>query len=131
MSSKQYKSLALLNAELIQDEGHHNSMTLPELEQRMIKWLDSGHYLCHAVLHRNLPVAYCLWRHEPSNIYIRQLFTLRHYRGRGLATKLLEFVQSQDAKGLPLRLEVLANNKKAIKFYEKHGFKLYSHTYQR
>jgi ribosomal protein S18 acetylase RimI-like enzyme len=131
MTSKQYKSLALLNAELIQDEGHSNTMSLPELEQRMIHWLDSGEYGCHAVLHRNLPVSYCIWREEPSNVYIRQVFTLRNYRGRGLATKLINAVQNGVANSKPVRLEVLANNKAAMKFYKKLGFELYSHTFQR
>ena len=82
-TSQQSQALALLNAELIQDEGHANSLSLTQLQQRMTTWLDSGEYECYAILHRNLPVAYCLWRNEESYghscIYIRQLFTLRHY----------------------------------------------------
>ena len=35
--------LAKLNHQLIQDEGHRNKMTAPELEQRMRGWL-SGEY---------------------------------------------------------------------------------------
>jgi ribosomal protein S18 acetylase RimI-like enzyme len=131
MSSKQYKSLALLNAELIQDEGHSNTMSLPELEARIIQWLDSGEYQCHAVLHRNLPVAYCIWREEPSHLHVRQLFTLRNYRGRGLATKIINYLQDHAVAQKPLRLDVLSGNKEAIKFYKKLGFELYSHTYQR
>lgn len=131
MTSKHHKSLALLNAELIQDEGHHNSMSLTELEARITDWLDSGQYQCHAILHRNLPVSYCIWREETSHLHIRQLFTLRHYRGRGLATKLIDHLQDTYAHNKPIRLEVLATNKSAIKFYEKHGFKLYAHTFQR
>lgn len=131
MTSKHYKALALLNAELIQDEGHSNSMTLSELEQRIIRWLDSGEYGCHAVLHRNLPVCYCIWRQEPSHLYIRQLFTLRHYRKRGLATKLIDRVSELIAEGKPVRLEVLAKNEAAAQFYKKLGFGLYSQTYQK
>lgn len=132
MSSRQSKSLALLNAELIQDEGHSNALTLPELEQRMTGWLDSEEYKCHAVLHRNLPVAYCLWREEPSHLHVRQLFTLRQYRGRGLATKLINYLQvKQSVAHKPLRLEVLSTNRSAIRFYKKLGFELYSHIYQK
>ncbi len=131
MTAKHYKSLSLLNAELIQDEGHDNSMSLAELENRMIEWLETGEYQCHAVLHRNLPVSYCIWREEHSYIYVRQLFTLRNYRTRGLATKLIEFIQREHATVKPLRIEVLATNKAAMKFYQKLGFDLYSHTFQR
>lgn len=130
MTTKQVKALALLNAELIQDEGHNNSMTLAELEQRMFHWLESGEYQCHAVLHRNLPVAYSLWRDEPSNLHIRQLFTLRHYRKRGLATKLIRHLEYFFAGEKPLRLEVLTTNQDAIRFYEHLGFQLYAHTMQ-
>ncbi|WP_196157628.1 GNAT family N-acetyltransferase [Reinekea sp. G2M2-21] len=131
MSAKHYKALALMNAELIQDEGHANTMTLTELEQRIISWLDGGEYGCHAVLHRNLPVSYCIWREEESHLYVRQIFTLRQYRKRGLATKMIEFLQHNVANGKPIRLEVLAKNKQAAKFYQKLGFELYSHTFQR
>lgn len=132
LTSRQSKSLALLNAELIQDEGQTNALSLIELEERMIGWLDREDYQCHAVLHRNLPVSYCLWQEEPSHLHIRQLFTLRHYRGRGLATKLIDYLQTEVMEqDKPLRLEVLATNKAAMKFYKKLGFELYSHTFQR
>lgn len=131
MSSKHFKTLALLNAELIQDEGHANHLTLAELEQRIIGWLDSGEYGCHAVLHRNLPVSYCIWREEASHLYIRQLFTLRNYRGRGLATKLIHQVAETVGQGKPIRLEALAKNDTAIRFYQKLGFSLYSQTFQK
>lgn len=131
MSAKHFKALALLNAELIQDEGHSNQMSLAELEQRIIHWLDSGEYGCHAVLHRNLPVCYCIWREEASHLYVRQLFTLRNYRSRGLATKLLAQVAQVVGEGKPMRLEALANNKAAIHFYKKLGFELYSQTFQK
>ncbi|EAR08436.1 GNAT family N-acetyltransferase [Reinekea blandensis] len=131
LTSRQSKALALLNAELIQDEGHSNNLSLLELETRMTEWLDEEEYFCHAVLHRNLPVSYCLWREEASHIHVRQLFTLRNYRGRGLATKLLDFLQDKFAIDKPLRLEVLASNKAAMTFYQKHGFELYAHTFQK
>jgi len=130
LSERHYKALALLNAELIQDEGHTNHMSLGELESRIVQWLKSGEYVCNAILHRSLPVAYCIWREEPSHFYVRQIFTLRNYRKRGLATKLIRYLQEDHAKVKPLRLEVLAKNKNAQKFYEKLGFHLYSHTYQ-
>lgn len=131
LTSKQSKALALLNAELIQDEGHTNNLSLLELETRMSDWLDQETYHCHAVLHRNLPVSYCLWREEASHLHVRQLFTLRNYRSRGLATKLLDFLQRKQAADKPLRLDVLSTNKAAMAFYQKHGFELYAHTFQK
>ncbi|TCS42071.1 GNAT family N-acetyltransferase [Reinekea marinisedimentorum] len=131
LTSQSSKPLALLNAELIQDEGHSNSMTLQQLEERMIDWLDSGQYQCYAIMHRSLPVAYCLCRTEAESLYIRQLFTLRNYRKRGLAKKLLDYVEAHAGPAQILRLEVLATNKAAIKFYQKLGYKLYAHTFEK
>jgi len=65
--------LAELNHQLIRDEGHRNPMTVSELEQRMNGWL-AGEYT--AVLFENdgEVVAYALYREEPEEIYLRQLF---------------------------------------------------------
>lgn len=131
LTAQSSKPLALLNAELIQDEGHRNSMSLQELEDRMVSWLDSGDYECYGIMHRSLPVAYCLFRIEPDGLYIRQLFTLRNYRKRGLATKLLDYIEDHSSSSPVLRLEVLATNKAAIKFYEKRGYALYAHTFEK
>jgi len=35
--------LAPMNAQLIRDEGHRNSMTVPQLSERMVLWL-GGEY---------------------------------------------------------------------------------------
>lgn len=131
LTSQNSKPLALLNAELIQDEGHSNSMTLQQLEDRMIDWLDSGQYQCYGIMHRSLPVAYCLCRSEADNVYIRQLFTLRNYRKRGLAKKLLDYVEAHAEPSQIMRLEVLATNKAAIKFYQKLGYRMYAHTFEK
>ena len=68
--------LAELNQLLIRDEGHRNKMTVPELEQRMKGWLASEYA---AVLFENdgEVVAYALYREQPEEIYLRQLFVVR------------------------------------------------------
>src|SRR5918911_110719 len=43
-SAQDCPMLAVLNAQLIQDEGHRNRMTVAELEDRMREWLTSGEY---------------------------------------------------------------------------------------
>lgn len=54
-------ALAALNAQLIQDEGHRNPMTVRELEARVATWLRSGY---RAVLFEDADrvVAYALYR---------------------------------------------------------------------
>jgi len=36
--------LAVLHTQLIQDEGHRNSMTVAQLEDHMREWMTSGAY---------------------------------------------------------------------------------------
>src|SRR6266571_169811 len=53
--------LAQMNHQLIQDEGHRNPMTVPELEQRMGGWL-AGEYRAVIYEHKGEVVAYALFR---------------------------------------------------------------------
>ncbi len=71
--------LAVFNQKLIEDQGHRNRMTLPELEQRMRRWLQAEY---QAILfeHGSVPVAYALYREEPDMIYLRQFFVARQHR---------------------------------------------------
>ena len=76
--------LGLLNHQLIQDEGHRNPMTVPELQERMRGWLAAEYA---AVLFENETevVAYALYREEPELIYLRQ------FSSKGIvAAKVLE-----------------------------------------
>ncbi len=130
LSAIHAKELASLNAQLIKDEGHSNLMSLNDLEARMYQWLSSGDYICYAFVNGESPISYCLCREELSHFYIRQLFTERSYRLRGLGRRLIDFIRAEHGNKLPLRLDVLAGNIKAVEFYEKIGFSLYSHTYQ-
>jgi hypothetical protein len=43
-SAEDYSTLATLNAQLIQDEGDRNPMSVAQLEERMRGWLTSGEY---------------------------------------------------------------------------------------
>src|SRR6267142_195833 len=86
--------LAELNHELIQDEGHRNRMTVPELEQRMKSWLSAEY---HAVLFEegNEIVAYALFRERSDEIYLRQLFVIRQRRRQGLGRRAVEILRSE------------------------------------
>src|SRR5260370_18559719 len=86
--------LAELNHQLIRDEGHRNRMTVPELEQRMRGWI-SGEY--RAVIYEDggEVVAYALFREQPEEIYLRQLFVVRHRRSQGIGGRGIEILWSQ------------------------------------
>ena len=119
--------LGALNKELIADEGHGNSMSTPELVERMRVWLN-GSYECYGVVRNNELVAYCLYRDDGDFFYIRQLFTARHVRNQGLASKLIDHLESNLLREKPIRLEVIVSNGQAKTFYENRGYQLYCHT---
>ena len=118
--------LAELNHQLIQDEGHRNRMTVPQLEQRMRGWI-SGEY--RAVIYEDDGdvVAYALYREQPEEIYLRQLFVVRHRRSRGIGRHAVEILRSQVwPKTKRLTVEVLVANKRAIEFWRSVGYADYS-----
>lgn len=126
------QTLAGMNQQLIEDEGHNNPMSLVELENRMRNWL-KGDYETIILVKDNQPLAYGLYRcqeAEPSHdrlspsIYLRQLFVHRDHRRQGLASKLVQYLREQ---GHEIHLEVLSGNQGALKFYQALGFNLYSH----
>src|SRR5258707_8952293 len=86
--------LAELNHQLIQDEGHRNPMTVPELEHRMRGWLDAEY---RVIIYEDADeaVAYALFREQLEEIYLRQLFVVRHRRREGLGRRALEILQSE------------------------------------
>src|SRR5262245_31044258 len=86
--------LAQLNHQLIQDEGHRNQMAVPELDHRMRSWL-SAEYRATIFEAGGEVVAYALYREQPDDIYLRQLFVVRHRRSQGLGRRAIEILRSQ------------------------------------
>ncbi len=120
--------LAELNHQLIQDEGHRNRMTAPELEQRMRGWL-AGEY--RAVIYEDggEVAGYALFREQPEEIYLRQLFIVRHRRRQGLGRGAVELLRSQVwPMNKRLTVEVLTANDRAIAFWRSAGYTDYCLT---
>jgi GNAT superfamily N-acetyltransferase len=120
--------LAQLNHQLIQDEGHRNRMTVPELEERMRGWL-SGEY--RAVIYEDggEVVAYVLYREQAEEIYLRQLFVVRHRRRQGLGKRAVEILRSQVwPRNKRLTVEVLVVNERAVAFWRAVGYRDYCLT---
>ena len=117
--------LAGLNHQLIRDEGHQNKMTVPELEQRMKSWLASE-YVALLFEKDGEIVAYALYREQPEEIYLRQLFVLRNRRRQGIGREAIELLRTKVwPKDKRLTIEVLIENKAAITFWRAVGYKDY------
>ena len=120
-----YSRLAELNHQLIHDEGHRNRMTVAELEQRMRGWL-AGEY--RAVLFEDAAevVAYALFREQPEEIYLRQLFVVRHRRSQGIGRRAVEILRSQVwTKTKRLTVDVLVANERGVAFWREVGYRDY------
>jgi len=120
--------LARLNHELIQDEGHRNRMTVTELENRMRGWL-SGEYRATIFEENGEVVSYALFREQPEDIYLRQLFVVRHRRSQGLGRQAVEILRSQVwPRTKRLTVDVLVTNKRAVAFWRAIGYTDYCLT---
>ncbi|MEX2142707.1 MAG: GNAT family N-acetyltransferase [Pirellulales bacterium] len=86
--------LAELNYQLIQDEGHRNRMTVPELERRLRDWLP-GDYRAVIFEHQGEVVAYALYSEQPQEVYLRQLFVTSDHRRKGIGRRAVEMLRSQ------------------------------------
>jgi predicted acetyltransferase len=120
--------LAELNHQLIRDEGHRNKMTVPELEQRMKSWLASEYeamlFECDTEI-----VAYALYREQPEEVYLRQLFVVRNRRRKGIGREAVKILRS---KVWPTNkrwtVDVLVQNEAAVAFWRAVGYQDYSLT---
>ena len=120
--------LAELNHQLIRDEGHRNPMTVPELEQRMKGWLASE-YTAVIFEDAGAVVAFALYREQPEEIYLRQLFVVRHRRRQGLGRQAVEILRSQIwPENKRLTVGVLVQNTAAVAFWRAAGYRDYSLT---
>jgi GNAT superfamily N-acetyltransferase len=117
--------LAEMNHQLIRDEGHRNPMTVLELEQRMRSWL-ANEYRAVIFEDQGAVVAYALYREQPEEIYLRQLFTVRDRRSRGIGRRAMEFLRNEIwPKSKRLTVDVLVANKRAVAFWRAVGFSDY------
>lgn len=116
------------NHQLIEDEGHRNTLSPPELAERMRGWLaEPTHY--RAVLFENdaEPLGYALYWEEPERVYLRHLFVRRDRRSRGVGRACLGLLRAKFwPRGKRVVVEVLWGNPRAAAFYRAAGFADYS-----
>jgi ribosomal protein S18 acetylase RimI-like enzyme len=118
--------LGELNHQLIRDEGHRNRMTVPELVQRMRDWL-AGEYVAILFEEGGEVVAYALYREQPEEIYLRQLFVVRQRRREGLGKKAMYLLRTEIwPKTKRLTVEVLVANTAAVAFWRAVGYRDHS-----
>jgi predicted acetyltransferase len=119
--------LAAWNHQLIQDEGHRNPMDISQLKDRMRGWITTGGYTAVIFTENEKIVAYALYREDPTEVYLRQLFVMRHLRRKGIGRCAVETLISKLwPKTKRLTVEVLTQNQSAIAFWRAMGYHDYS-----
>jgi GNAT superfamily N-acetyltransferase len=124
--------LARMNADLIRDEGHSNTMTVAQLEQRMRGWL-SAEYTAVVFERAAQPVGYALFRdNEGRGMLLRQFFVSADCRRQGLGRRAFALlVEEVLAPGTRVAVEVLTRNERALAFWRAVGFTEYAVTLER
>ena len=96
-------------------------MGIPELRERMKRFLDTG-YDGYLVLVDGREAGYVLVKSIVKPIYLRHFFIERHSRRQGIGTKAVgRLIELLDAGAIDV--EVLHDNQPAIEFWRKMGFK--------
>jgi GNAT superfamily N-acetyltransferase len=124
--------LAEMNRRLIQDEGHRNPMTAPELAERMRGWLEGGEYFAAFFEWDGQLIAYALYREDPTSINLRQFYVDRPFRRIGLGRRAIEMLLNghwPPEKGVTV--EALVGNDAALTFWRAVGFQDYAVTLER
>ena len=118
--SNDVAELAQLNRMLIEDEKAANTMTLPQLEQRMAEFLTSD-YQAFFFEADGKHVGYALVHLTSDPPYLRQFFISREYRrlgyGKSAFFALLDHLQIRE-----IDIDVYAWNDRGIAFWKSLGF---------
>ncbi|OBR46978.1 GNAT family N-acetyltransferase [Paraburkholderia tropica] len=121
--------LAPLNAQLIRDEGHRNSMTVDQLEQRMASWLARGEYEAVIFGQAGATTGYALFCRKDGHVYLRQFVVAPDFRRRGVGRCALNWLWTNAWKDVDrLRIDVLAGNREGQAFWRSVGFQPYCLT---
>ena len=125
------RAIAPMNAQLIRDEGHRNSMTVTQLSERMSTWL-AGEYKAYLFERESKAVGYALYRIDPEHVYLRQLYIQPGLRRRGIGRSALEWLRRNAWSGhTRVRIAVPVGNSPGILFWRSVGVADYCLTMER
>ncbi len=114
-----YASPAVLSngsAEIFRADVEHCVSDCPYLEGYVFEY--QGQLLGYAMVAKSFSTEFgkpCIW--------IEDLYIKDEYRGQGIGTAFLQFIEEQYPDSV-YRLEVEAENEQAVKVYQKSGFEV-------
>jgi len=120
--------LGEMNRLLIEDEEHHNTMTIAQLQRRMRSWLATD-YTGLIFEREGHFAAYLIYIENTAQIYIRHFFVDRECRRAGVGRRairlLLDEILPRDKRVL---VDALSANIPAVEFWRAVGFSDYAIT---
>jgi len=124
--------LGAMNHQLIADENHRNSMSVPELTERMRGFL-AGEYKAVLFESEGSVVAYALYHpFEECDLYLRQFFVVRGKRREGLGRQAVQILfQEIFPPDKRIIVTALSQNQRALAFWAAVGFDEYCVSFER
>jgi GNAT superfamily N-acetyltransferase len=123
-------TLAVLNHQLIRDEGHANPMSIGDLEARMRAWLGSGEYRAILWEDAGAVVAYAVFLETRQEVYLRQFFVARDRRRGGVGRRAVAELFAGWPRDKRWTVSVLSANAPALAFWRAMGYADYDVTMQ-
>ena len=120
--------LATWNHQLIRDEGHRNPMTVPELRERMKRWL-SAEYEAVIFGDKSQRVAFALYKENATEVYLRQLFVRPDCKRKEIGRETMRILRARLwSPRRRLTVGVLTANVSAVAFWRSVGYQDYCLT---
>jgi GNAT superfamily N-acetyltransferase len=117
--------LAEWNQQMIRDDRHRNSMTVPELAERIRGWFARGEYSA-VIFSDGDPVCYALFKRDESLIHVRQFFVRRDRRRRGIGRAAIEILRREVwPSSARLTVEVHCGTQSTAGFWRSVGYRDY------
>lgn len=116
-------ALAVMNRQLIDDEGDGNAMTVSELENRMRDWLQKGSYTGFLFKLDGETIGYALV--DVSDLWMRHFFICREYRRQNYGRKAIGLLFGQ-LEAEEIGLSCLMCNAPGLAFWRGFNHEAYS-----
>ena len=113
--------LARLNSDLLNDEGHRSNLSVPQLEARMLKYVDDGH-IAFIFSDHSGTVGYALFRDDNHDVFLRQFFVVDRARRKGIGREAFNWLcENVWADAERVTLNVLLHNQPGMDFWRSVG----------
>jgi len=118
------KKLAFLNKCLIDEGGSYNTMSIQQLENRMMEFISSNNYIVIIFDVDNTQIGYTLVNKIQTPVFIRHFFIMKEFRRKGYGSsafnKLVDYLKVDK-----IDLSVLSRNEIGYEFWTSCGFAPY------